>query len=48
MNRSNRNLLISKKNIVKNILGYNSINNESNSKQFSPKIIKNMKLYQKK
>ena len=46
--RSNKNLLISKESIIKNILGHNSKSNiENNMRSFSPKSIRNLKLSQK-
>ena len=46
--RSNKNLLISKESIIKNILGHDlKSNNENNLRSFSPKTIRNLKLSQK-
>ena len=46
--RSNKNLLISKESMIKNILGHNSKSNiENNMRSFSPKSIRNLKLSQK-
>ena len=46
--KSNKNLLISKESIIKNILGHDlKFNNENNLRSFSPKTIRNIKLSQK-
>ena len=46
--RSNKNLLISKESIIKNILGHDlKSHNENNLRSFSPKTIRNLKLSQK-